>query len=195
MSLVVRAADLLDFSRAAVDSSHIRAMKGGPATGGPSPVDRGKAGCKHRLIVDAHGILLAVITTGGNRSDVTRLILLIQAVPSFRRSAAGAAGHCAAPSTCTPSAAMTTRSTGTRSVGFQITPHLARRGTGHGFGLGVYRWVVEGAIALPHCFAACVSAGRSATTSTTRSSPSAAPSSAGDGCAPHCAGSEGRRCA
>src|SRR5271156_351717 len=31
----LRAADL-DFSRAAVDSSHIRAMKGGPATG-PSP--------------------------------------------------------------------------------------------------------------------------------------------------------------
>lgn len=27
------------------------------------------------------------------------------------------------------------------------TPHLARCGTGHG--LGTYRWVVEGAIALP----------------------------------------------
>jgi hypothetical protein len=35
---------------------------------------------------------------------------------------------------------------------FQITPHLARRGTGHGSGLGVYRWVVEGAIALLHWF-------------------------------------------
>jgi transposase len=62
----LRAADLLDFSRAAVDSSHIRAMKGGPATG-PSPVDRGKAGSKHHLIVEAHGIPLAAITTGGNR--------------------------------------------------------------------------------------------------------------------------------
>lgn len=49
----LRAADLLDFSRAAVDSSHIRAMKGGPATG-PSPVDRGKAGSKHHLMV-THG--------------------------------------------------------------------------------------------------------------------------------------------
>ncbi|MCF3131738.1 FAD-dependent monooxygenase [Streptomyces olivochromogenes] len=28
---------------------------------------------------------------------------------------------------------------------FQITPHLARRGAGHGSGLGVYRWVVDGA--------------------------------------------------
>ena len=37
-------------------------------------------------------------------------------------------------------------------MAFQITPHLARRGTGHGSGLGVYRWVVEGAIALLHWF-------------------------------------------
>ncbi|CAM5741765.1 hypothetical protein SALBM311S_10119 [Streptomyces alboniger] len=79
----LRAADQLDFSRAAVDSSHIRAMKGGPATG-PSPVDRGKTGSKHHLIVDAHGIPLAAITTGGNRNDVTQLIPLIQAVPPIR---------------------------------------------------------------------------------------------------------------
>lgn len=64
----LRAADL--DSRAAVDSSHIRAMKGGPATG-PSPVDRGKAGSKHHLIVEAHGIPLAAITTGGNRPAAT----------------------------------------------------------------------------------------------------------------------------
>ena len=79
----LRAADLLDFSRAAVDSSHIRAMKGGPATG-PSPVDRGKSGSKHHIIVDAHGIPLATITTGGNRNDVTQLIPLIRAVPPIR---------------------------------------------------------------------------------------------------------------
>ncbi|MFD0060462.1 hypothetical protein ACFRAI_07955 [Streptomyces sp. NPDC056637] len=37
---------------------------------------------------------------------------------------------------------------------FQITPHLARRGTGpgSGSGLSVYRWGVEGAIALLHWF-------------------------------------------
>jgi hypothetical protein len=39
----LRAADLLDFSRAAVDGSHVRAMKGGAKTG-PSPVDRNPAG-------------------------------------------------------------------------------------------------------------------------------------------------------
>ena len=34
----------------------------------------------------------------------------------------------------------------------EITPHIARRGTEHGSGLGVHRWVVEGAIALLHWF-------------------------------------------
>ena len=63
---------MLDLSRAAVDSSHLRAMKGGAATG-PSPVDRGKTGSKHHLIVEAHGISLATTLTGGNRNDVTRL--------------------------------------------------------------------------------------------------------------------------
>jgi transposase len=33
---------------------------------------------------------------------------------------------------------------------FEITAHIARRDTEHGCGLGVHRWVVEGAIALLH---------------------------------------------
>jgi hypothetical protein len=35
---------------------------------------------------------------------------------------------------------------------FEITPHIARRGTEHGSGRGVCRWVVEGTIALLHWF-------------------------------------------
>lgn len=66
----LRAADLLDFSRAAVDGSHVRAMKGGAKTG-PSPVDRGRTGSKHHVIVEAHGIPPAATLTGGNRNDVT----------------------------------------------------------------------------------------------------------------------------
>jgi len=79
----LRGAGLLDFSRAAVDSSNLRAMKGGPATG-PSPVGRGRIGSKHHLLVKAHGIPPAAITTGGNRNDVTQLLPLIQAVPPVR---------------------------------------------------------------------------------------------------------------
>ncbi|MGP8296735.1 IS5 family transposase [Streptomyces inhibens] len=144
----LRAADLLDFSRAAVDSSHIRAMKGGPATG-PSPVDRGKAGSKHHLIVEAHGIPLAAITTGGNRNDVTQLIPLIQAVPPIR----GKRGQpLRRPRYLYADRGYDHEVYRDRVRRFQITPHLARRGTGHGSGLGVYRWVVEGAIALLHWF-------------------------------------------
>ncbi|MFI0779398.1 hypothetical protein [Streptomyces sp. NPDC021212] len=47
-------------------------------------MDRGKAGSKHHLIVAAHGIPLAAITTDGNRNDATQPIPLIQAVPPIR---------------------------------------------------------------------------------------------------------------
>jgi transposase len=33
-----------------------------------------------------------------------------------------------------------------------ITPHIARRGTDHGSGLGKHRWVIEQTIALLHWF-------------------------------------------
>ncbi|WP_408996956.1 IS5 family transposase [Streptomyces ipomoeae] len=126
----LRAADLLDFSRAAIDSSHIRAMKGGPTTG-PSPVDRGKAGSKHHLIVEAHGIPL------------------IQAVPPIR----GKRGRpLRRPKHLYADRGYDHEAYRDKVRRFRITPHLARRGTGHGSGLGVYRWVVEGAIALLHWF-------------------------------------------
>ncbi|MFD5387922.1 IS5 family transposase [Streptomyces sp. NPDC127074] len=146
------ATDLLDFSRAAVDSSHIRAMKGRPATG-PSPMGRGRAGSKHHLIVEAHGIPLAAITTGGNRDDVTQLIPLIQAVPPIR----GKHGQpLRRPRYLYADRGYDHEVHRDKVRGLQHpaprTPHLARRGTGHGSGLGVYRWVVEGAIALLHWF-------------------------------------------
>jgi transposase len=144
----LRTADLLDFSRAAVDSSHIRAMKGGAATG-PSPVDRGKTGSKHHVIVEAHGIPLAAIITGVDRNDVTQLIPLIEAVPPIR----GKRGQ---------PRRRPTRIYADRGYdhdlyrdkvrALQITPVIARRGTEHGSGLGVHRCVVEGALALLHWF-------------------------------------------
>ena len=57
----LHAAGKLDWSRAVIDSSHVRALKGGPRTG-PSPVDRVRTGSKHYVL------------TGGNRNDVTQLI-------------------------------------------------------------------------------------------------------------------------
>jgi transposase len=144
----LRAANLLDLSRAAVDSSHIRAMKGGPATG-PSPVDRGKTGSKHHVIVDARGIPLATITTGGNRNDVTQLIPLIEAVPPIR----GKRGQpLRRPKHLYADRGYDHETYRDQVRRFEITPHIARRGIEHGSGLGVYRGVVEGTIALLHWF-------------------------------------------
>ncbi|HEY3869553.1 MAG TPA: IS5 family transposase [Actinocrinis sp.] len=144
----LRAADLLDLSRASLDSSHLRAMKGGPKTG-PSPVERGKPGSKHHAIVEAHGIALAATLTGGNRNDVTQLIPLIQAVPPLR-------GKRGRPRR-RPGVVYADRGYDhdkyrrlLREVG--IRPEIARRGVEHGSGPGVHRSVVEGALALLHWF-------------------------------------------
>jgi hypothetical protein len=67
----LNAAGVLDWSRACVDGSHIRAKVGDP-TLAPSPVDRRKMGSKHHLICDGRGTPLKVITTAANVNDVTQ---------------------------------------------------------------------------------------------------------------------------
>ncbi|WUQ57602.1 IS5 family transposase [Streptomyces canus] len=76
----LHAADALDWSRACVDASHIRAKKRGEATG-PSPVDRGKTGSKHHLICDGRGTPFKVITTAANVNDVTQTLALVDGIP------------------------------------------------------------------------------------------------------------------
>jgi transposase len=144
----LRAADQLDFSRAVIDSSHVRATKGGPKTG-PSPVDRARTGSKHHVITEAHGIPLAAHLTGGNRNDVTQLIPLITAIPHVR-------GKQGRPRQYLE---MVYADRGYDHDAYRhlvrelrIRPMIARRGTDHNSGLGKYRWVVEQAIALLHWF-------------------------------------------
>jgi transposase len=62
----LNAAGEIDWQRAAVDSSHVRAFGGGERTG-PSPVDRRKPGSKHHLITCGHGNPLAAETTRRQR--------------------------------------------------------------------------------------------------------------------------------
>jgi len=57
--------------------------KGGAKTG-PSPVDRGRRGSKHHLLVDGRGVPLAWTLTGGNRNDITQLLELLDRVPPVR---------------------------------------------------------------------------------------------------------------
>jgi transposase len=144
----LNAASRLDWSRCVVDSSHVRALKGG-STRGPSPVDRGRAGSKHHLITDGHGTPLAVLLTGGNRNDVTQLLPLLDAIPPVR-------GRVGRPRR-RPDSLFADRGYDhdvnrdqVRARG--IVPAIARRGTLHGTGLGVYRRVVERSFARLHGF-------------------------------------------
>ncbi|WP_439959938.1 IS5 family transposase [Streptomyces griseorubiginosus] len=143
----LHAAGALDWSRAVIDGP--RASHEGRPKTGPSPVDSARTGSKHHLITEAHGIPLAASLTGGNRNDVTQLMPLIEAVPQVR-------GRRGRPRRC-PDTIYADRGYDhdkyrrqVRAVG--ITPVIARRGTEHGSGLGVHRWVVEQSFALLHWF-------------------------------------------
>ncbi|MEU6667891.1 IS5 family transposase [Streptomyces sp. NPDC046727] len=138
----------LDWSRCVVDSSHIRAFKRGSLTGS-SPVDRGRAGSEHHLITDGHGTPLAVILTGGNRNDVTQLLPLLDAIPPVR-GRVGRPRRRAVTLYADRGYDHDSYREQVRARG--IVPAIARRGTGHGFGLGVYRWVVERTFAWLHGF-------------------------------------------
>ncbi|MER7305536.1 IS5 family transposase [Streptomyces griseoluteus] len=62
--------NLVDLSRAVLDSAHVRAKKGGELAG-PSPVDRGKAGSgsKMHVLSDANGLPLRVGVSAANTHE------------------------------------------------------------------------------------------------------------------------------
>jgi transposase len=138
----------IDWSRAAVDSSFVRALGGGEDTG-PSPVDRGKLGSKHQCVVDGHGIPLAATVTAANVPDVSALLGVVDAAPLV-------GGKPGRPRR-RPQALYADR-------GYDSDPHrqelrrrsirpeVARRNTEHGSGLGVHRWVVERFLGWLHGF-------------------------------------------
>jgi len=101
------------------------------------------------VITDGHGIPLALCLTGGNRNDVTQLMPLLQAIPPVR----GRVGRPRRRPVCLYADRGYDHDTYRRQVRAEgIRPHIARRGTTHGSGLGVHRYVVEQTIALLHWF-------------------------------------------
>ncbi len=135
----LHSADQLDWSRAAVDSATVRAVGGGEKTG-PNPTDRRKPGSKHHVVTDANGVPLKFILTAANRHDVTQLIPLIDGIEPV-------AGKPGRPKQ-RPEEVYADRvydsekhRQALRDRG--IKPHLAKRNTEHGSGLGIYRWVSE----------------------------------------------------
>lgn len=122
--------------------------QGWPKTG-PSPVDRARTGSKHHVITEGGGVPLAVGLTGAHRNDVTQLLPLLDKIPAVR-------GRRGRPRR-RPDRLYADRGydhdTHRRQVRAKgVRPVIGHRGTPHGSGLGVYRWVVEQTIALLHWF-------------------------------------------
>src|SRR5207244_2895342 len=127
-------ADRIDWSRAAVDSSHARSLGGGENTG-KNPTDRGKLGTKHHLVTDRQGVPLKVTATGSNVPDVNEVLHVVDEIPPVR----GKVGH----PRKRPEKLYADRGYDSdphrqklRKRG--IDPKIARRNTEHGSGLGVY---------------------------------------------------------
>ena len=136
---LLRQADKLDPAVGVVDAVFVRAFGGGEATG-PSPVDRRKKGSKHTLLVDRHGVPLAIRTAGANASDHTQILPVVLDFPKV-------GGKPGRPKE-KPAALYADRGydcDATRGIlrWLGIEPHIARRKTAHGSGLGRVRWVVE----------------------------------------------------
>ncbi|WP_326615085.1 IS5 family transposase [Streptomyces scopuliridis] len=72
----------LDWSRCAIDSVNMRALKGDLT--GPNPVDRGKYGSKIHLITERTGLPLSVGISGANLHDSQALIPLVKGIPPIR---------------------------------------------------------------------------------------------------------------
>jgi transposase len=142
----LRGADRLDFSRFVLDSAHARAHGGGTQTG-PSPVDRGRKGSKHHLLVDGQGVPLVVRVSAANSNDNLHTLELIDAVPPI----AGKVG----PPRRRPDAVLGDRAYDDEGDRRElrrrgIKPYLPKQRAPHGSGLGVFRWVVERTLSWLH---------------------------------------------
>ncbi|WP_189719385.1 IS5 family transposase [Streptomyces spectabilis] len=72
----------LDWSRCAIDSVSVRALKG--LLTGPNPTDRGKKGSKIHLLVDRNGLPLSIGISAANLHDSQALIPLVRGIPPIR---------------------------------------------------------------------------------------------------------------
>jgi transposase len=142
----LRGADQIDWSRALIDSSMVRAAYGGGDTG-PSPVGRSKPGSKHHVITDASGIPLVRSVTAANRNDISEMAPLVNALPEV----AGKPGHPRRkPDALQGDLAYDSEPhrQGPRLMG--IAPILPEKVIDDDTGLGETRWPVERALSWLH---------------------------------------------
>lgn len=100
-------------------------------------------------MTDGNGVPLAAILTAANRHDVTQLLPLVESIPAI----AGAVGRPRRrPAVVFADRAYDSKPHRKSLHRLGIGTLIARRGFGHGSGLGRFRWVVERTIAWLHRF-------------------------------------------
>ena len=136
---LLRQAGKLDPDLVIIDAVIVRAFGGGELIG-PSPVDRRKKGWKHTLLVDRHGVPLAIGTAAANVSDHRQIIPLLLAFPKVK----GKPGRPKElPDQLYADRGYDSDATRWLLAWLGIEPPIAKRRTVHGSGLGKIRWVVE----------------------------------------------------
>ena len=136
---LLRQADKLDLDTVIVDGVIVRAFGGGEQTG-PSPVDRRKSGTKHTLLVNRQGVPLAIRTAGANASDHRQILPLVL---DFPRVGGKPGRPKELPDELYADRGYDSDATRWLLNWMGIEPHIAKRRTPHGSGLGKVRWVVE----------------------------------------------------
>jgi transposase len=128
----------IEGARAAVDSLFARAF-GGVEDSGPNPTARGRPGVKQHILVDAQGLPLSGDVTPANVPESKELMPLVDSAGPLDE--AGDPQH--RPEKLYGDRAYDSEPQREELRKRGIEPHLAKRRTEHGSGLGVFRWVVE----------------------------------------------------
>ena len=136
----LKRAGKLDLDTVIIDGVTLRAFGGGEATG-PSPVDRRKKGTKHTLMVNKAGVPLAVRSAGANASDHAQILPVV--VLDFPRVGGKPGRPKELPDEVYADRGYDSEAARAFLRWLGIEPHIAKRRTGHGSGLGKVRWVVE----------------------------------------------------
>jgi transposase len=116
---------------------------------GPNPTDRGEAGSKHHLLVDAEGTPLNVILTAANCNDTAQLLPLLDGVAPIT---GGRSRPLAKPKRTQADRGYDCEERWRILRRRHICPQIGKRCTGRGSHLGMTRWVVERTFAWLHQF-------------------------------------------
>ncbi|MDG4536841.1 IS5 family transposase [Streptomyces sp. AV19] len=132
----------LDWSRCAVDSVNMRALKGDLT--GPNPVDRGKYGSKIHLLTERTGLPLSVGISGANLHDSQALEPLVKGIPPIRSRRGPRRRR---PAKLHADKAYDNAHLRRWLRSRHITPRIARKGIENPQRLGRHRWTIERTVA------------------------------------------------